>query len=485
MPNLRPPRPGPVLAVVCAAQFVVILDLAIVNVALPSMQVDLDVSSSSLQWVVIAYGLTLGGGLLLGGRMADLFGRRNTLAVGLVVFSLASLVGGVAGSLPVLVGARAVQGIGGALAVPAALATLTATFAEGPARNRALGLFGAVGGSAGSIGVLAGGALTSGPGWEWVFLINVPIGLVLAVLVAVVIPASERTVRQSLDITGAITVTLGLIAVVYGINRSAELGWTSATVLWALTAGVALLVAFVVVELRVAQPLMPLSIFRHRTLTAAIVVAVLLSASFLAVIFEGTLFMQQALAYSPIGTGVAWLAATASSLVVAGTVAPRVVGAIGAARTLVIGQVVTAAGLLRLTTVRADSDYWSALFPAYLAFGIGISLSLVALQIAAFRGIDSSISGLAGGMLETAREVGGAIGVAVVATVAISSADDVLARGGTPGEAMAEGYQRASLVTALLSLAAALVAGTLLRRAERPGPGDEHTDERQLEDADA
>ena len=230
---------------------------------------------------------------------------------------------------------------------------------------------------------------------------------------------------------------------------------------------------------------MPLSIFRHRTLTAAIVVALLLSASFLAVIYEGTLFMQQALGYSPIGTGVAWLAATASSLVVAGALAPRIVGAIGAARTLVIGQVVTAAGLLQLTRVSVDGSYWSTLFPAYLAFGVGISMSLVALQIAAFRGVETSVSGLAGGMLETAREVGGAIGVAVVATLAISRADAVRADGGAPGEAMAEGFQRAALVTALLSVAAAILAGTLLRRAERPGPGVEHSDVRQLEAADA
>jgi EmrB/QacA subfamily drug resistance transporter len=455
---------------VCAAQFVVVLDLAIVNVALPSIQTDLHTSSSSLQWVVIAYGLTLGGGLLLGGRIADLFGRRDTLTAGLLVFTLASLVGGFAGSLGLLVAARAVQGIGGALAVPAALSILTATFPEGPARNKALGVFGAVGGSAGTVGVIAGGALTSGPGWAWVFLINVPVGLVFAALVAALIPASERASDRSLDVGGAVTVTAGLMAIVYGINKSADHGWTSAPVAGSLVAGAALLAVFAVVESRVRSPLVPLSIFRHRTLTAAIGVSVLLWGSFFAVIFQGTLFMQQALGYSAIGTGAAWLAATMSSLVVAGGVAPRVVGAVGPARTLVIGQVVMAGGLLSLTTVSVGGGYWGQLFPGYLAFGIGMGLSVVSLQVAAFSGIDTSVSGLAGGLIETGREVGGAVGVAVVATLAIARADAVVASGSSPGVALAEGYGRASLVTALLSLAAAAVAALVLRRAERAAP---------------
>ncbi|HEX6659087.1 MAG TPA: MFS transporter, partial [Ilumatobacter sp.] len=442
-------KPGLILALVCAAQFIVILDLAIVNVALPSIQADLHATSSSLQWVVIAYGLTLGGGLLLGGRIADLFGRRNTLAAGLLVFTVASLGAGVAGSLGVLVAARAVQGIGGALALPAALSILTATFPEGPTRTKALGVFGAVGGSAGSLGVIAGGALTSGPGWEWVFLINVPVGLVFAALVVTVIPGSDRPPRRALDVGGAATVTAGLMAIVYGINKSAAHGWTSAAVVVPLVAGAALLTAFAAIESRVRFPLMPLSVFRHRTLTAAIGVSLLLWGSFFAVIFQGTLFMQQTLGYSAIRTGLAWLAATVSSLVVAGGIAPRVIGAIGPARTLVIGQVVMALGLLGLTTVSVDGGYWSQLFPAYLAFGIGMGLSMVSLQVAAFSGIDTSVSGLAGGLIETAREVGGAIGVAVVATLAIARADDVLASGGAPEVALTEGYQRASMISAL------------------------------------
>jgi EmrB/QacA subfamily drug resistance transporter len=471
MPNPRVAKPGLVLALVCAAQFIVILDLAIVNVALPSIQADLHASSSSLQWVVIAYGLTLGGGLLLGGRIADLFGRRPALAAGLLVFTLASLVAGLAGSLGVLVAARAVQGVGGALAIPAALSTLTATFPEGPARTKALGAFGAVGGGAGSLGVIAGGVLTDGPGWEWVFLVNVPVGIAIAALAAAVIPASARATGRSLDVAGAVTVTSGLMAIVYGINTSAEHGWASATVVGPLVLGAALLAAFVAIESRVRAPLMPLSILRHRTLTAAIGVSLLLWGSHFAVIFQGTLFMQQTLGYSAILTGSAWLAATCSAFVVAGGIAPRVLGAIGPARSVVIGQVVMAAGLLRLATVSVDSGYWSHLFPAYLAFGMGMGLSMVALQVAAFSGIDSSVSGLAGGLIETSREIGGAIGVAVVATLAIARADDALASGAAPAAALTEGYQQASIASALLSVAAAILAALLLRRAERPSAG--------------
>jgi EmrB/QacA subfamily drug resistance transporter len=463
-----PIRPGLTLALVCAAKFVVILDLAIVNVALPSIQSELHASSSSLQWVVIAYGLTLGGGLLLGGRIADLFGRRNTLAAGLLVFAMASLAAGLAGSLGLLVGARAVQGIGGALAVPAALSILTETFPEGTARNKALGVFGAVAAGAGTIGVVAGGALTSSVGWEWIFLINVPVGLAFAALVLGLIPASARTAGRSLDVAGAVTVTTGLMALVYGINQSAEHGWTSTTVVVPLVAGAALLATFAAIESRARFALMPLSIFRHRTLTAALGVSLLLWGSQLAVIFQGTLYMQQALGYSAIATGVAWLAATCSGFATAGGVAPRVIGAIGPARSLVIGQVVMAVGLLRLVTVSVEDGYWSHLFPAYLAMGIGTGLSMVALQVAAFSGIDDSISGLAGGLIETSAEVGGAIGIAVVATLAIARTDDVLGTGADPTTALTEGYQQASLVSALLSVAAAIAAAVFLRRAERP-----------------
>lgn len=464
----RSPNPALILALVCAAQFVVVLDISVVNVALPSIERELGASPSSLQWIVIAYGLTLGGFLLLGGRLADLFGRRSTLATGLVIFAAASLAGGLSNSLGVLIGARAVQGLGGALALPAALSIVTSTFAEGAARNKALGIFGAVGGGAASVGVIAGGALTDGPGWEWVFLINVPIGIVFAGLVFLLVPPSARAARQSLDLLGAASVTAGVMALVYAINKSVDFGWSSATVLGFLAAGAALLAAFVQIERKVSSPLLPLSMFRHRSLTAALAVSTLLFGSFFATIFQGTLYMQQVLAYSPIRTGVAWLAATAGSFVVAGGVAPAVVGRYGAARTLVVGQLIVAAGLFRLGGIAAGDSYWSGLFPAYLALGLGIGLAVVAIQVAAFRGVPEHASGLAGGMIETSREVGGAVGVAVVATIAIARFDAATADGLGRVAALTEGYQRASVVAGVISLAAALAAGLLLRRTERP-----------------
>jgi EmrB/QacA subfamily drug resistance transporter len=463
----RPTRPGLVLGLVSGAQFMVILDLAIVNVALPSIQADLGASRSGLQWVVIAYGLTLGGFLLLGGRMADLLGRRAVLVSGLGVFAAASLGAGLSGSLGWLIAFRALQGLGGALASPAALSIVTSTFREGAARNKALGICGAVGGSAASIGVIAGGALTSGPGWHWVFLMNVPVGLALVAAILRWVPAHPAVERGPTDVLGAVTVTGGLMAIVYAVNHSAESGWTSGATLGAFAAGLALLGLFVLVESRVRSPLMPLAILRLRTLTAANVVAVLLWGAFFATIFQGTLFMGQVLGYSAIDTGLAWLAATASSLVVAGGVAPRLVSRLGAGTTLVIGQAIMALGLLWGSRAPVDAAYWSDLFPGFLAMGVGIGFSGMAVQVGAFIGVRESVSGLAGGLVETAREVGGAVGVAVVATMAIARTDDVLATGGSQAVALTEGYQRAMLVAAAVSAAASVAAGLLLRPAER------------------
>ena len=347
MPSVvRSARPGLVLALVCGAQFMIILDLAIVNVALISIQADLGASQADLQWVVVGYGLTLGGFLLLGGRLADVLGRRPVLITGLAIFSAASLGAGMAGSLGVLVACRVVQGVGGALVSPAALSILTTTFAEGPARNRALGIFGAVGGTAATVGTIAGGALTTGPGWEWVFLMNVPVGVALIAGLVLVVPTGVRPPRMPFDVAGALTVTGGLVVVVYAINRSVEHGWLTASTLGLLAAGGALLTAFVLIESRSSAPLVPLSMFRRRNLTAATLVAALVFGSFLAAIYQGTLFLQQVLGYSAIDTGVAWLAATLSSLVVAGGLAARLVGRFGPRSVLVVGQLVMAAGLL-------------------------------------------------------------------------------------------------------------------------------------------
>ena len=467
----RSPSRGVILAVVCCVQFMVILDLAVVNVALPAMQTDLGLAQSDLQWVVITYGLTFGGFLLLGGRAADLFGPRTVLVAGMALFTAASLSAGLSGSFAPLVASRAVQGLGAAMAAPAALAVLASTFAEGAARNHALAVFGAVAGSAATAGLIVSGALTDGPGWEWIFLVNLPIGLVLMAATVAYIPHRVALRSRRPDLLGAVTVTAGLLAIVYAISRSVDYGWTSPRTLGFGALGAGLLGAFVAIEKRVASPLVPLPMLRRRTLASANLVAILAFGSFYAATFQGTLFMQQVLGYSALRTGLAWIAATLCALVVALRLSARLVGRVGAGTALVIGQLIVAAAVLYLSRAPVDATYWSDLLPGFLALGFGMGFLRMATQAAAFLGIERSVMGLAGGMIETAREIGGALGIAIAATVAAAGAGDAAARlGADPGavaDSLAEGFQRGMLVAAGLSVASALAAGLLLRPAER------------------
>src|SRR3984893_10265877 len=455
-------RPGVILALTCAAQFMLILDLVVVNVALPTMQKDLRLSPSDLQWVVIIYGLTFGGFLLVGGRAADLLGRRGVLVAGLTMLPAGSLAAGLAGSLIPLLVARAVQGLGAAMAAPAALSILTGTFAEGPARNKALGILG---------GVVVSGVLVGGPGWRWIFLINVPIGIALTGFVLTYVPKGERTHRGSADVLGAVTVTTGMLGIVYAINKSAGNGWPSPVALGVLAGGVAMLGLFVILEQRATAPLIPLSMFRLKTLTTAIVAAVLVMGSFFGLAYLSTLFLQQVLGYSPLRTGAAGVITAASSIIVSSAIAARVFGRIGAARTLVIGQGIAVVGLLYLSRASVHAGYWRDLFPAFLASGIGIGLSGVAVQVAAFIGVKDKVSGLAGGMVSTAQEVGAALGLAIIATAALARSGEVTRAAGSQPTvralAQTAGFQRGALVAAGFSIAAALVAGLMLRRAER------------------
>ncbi|GAA4455191.1 DHA2 family efflux MFS transporter permease subunit [Phytohabitans houttuyneae] len=456
-----PLRAGIILALVCGAQFMVTLDIAIVNVALPSVQADLGLAQDDLQWVVITYGLVLGGLLLLGGRAADLLGRRRVLLSGLGIFTVASLCAGVSGSFWQLVASRAGQGLGAALTAPAALAILAATFAEGPARNRALGALGAVGGSAASAGVVLSGLLTAGPGWEWIFYLNVPVGVLMVALIVRYIPADRPAKstggRRQADVPGAVAVTAGLMAIVYAINKGVDRGWTSRTTLGFLAAGLALLALFLLIERRARQPLVPLSMFRRRTLNGANLVAVLVFASFFATIFQASLFMQQVLGYSALRTGFAYLAIATTAVVVAAGPSSRLIARLGPGWALAVGQACSAAGLLWLARVPVDAGYWSGLFAGFLLTGAGVGLSGVAVQVVAFTGIPREVSGLAGGMVETAREIGGALGTAVVASVAISVAD-----GASPAN-LTDGFHGGSYVAAALNIAALLAAIVLLR----------------------
>src|ERR671918_1156472 len=449
-------RPGVILALTCAAQFMVVLDIAIVNVALPSIQRDLGVSQSTLQWVVIAYGLLLGGFLLFGGRMADLLGRRRIFLTGLGVFSAASLLAGVAQSAGLLITARGLQGFGAALVAPAALSLLAVTFPEGQERNRALGIFGAVAGTSASVGVIASGLLTDGPGWRWVFFINVPFGVLLIGLVAVFLAADRPERRPAkLDISGATTVTGGLLLLVYALNRGADYGWTSATTLVLFAAAAALLAAFVRIEVRSPAPLVPAVALRNRTLVAANLSAFFTFSAMFSFIFLGSLLMQQVLGYSPTKTGLSWLATSATAFVASAFAGARLVAAVGVRRLLVTGLSLLAIGVLWLTRVPSDAGFVTDLLPAFLLAGIGVGLCAPSVQIGALSGVSESASGLASGLVETMREIGGAAGVAAVSTVLVS-------RTGL------DGFHAAFAAISITAILGALTAATGFQHAARP-----------------
>jgi len=421
--QLVPRSKGAILALACAAQFMVVLDLAIVNVALPSIQRDLGVGQSTLQWVVIAYGLLLGGFLMFGGRLGDLIGRRRILVTGLAVFSSASLLAGLSHSAGLLLTARGLQGFGAAMIAPTALSILAVTFAEGPERNRALGIFGAVGGTSASIGVIASGLLTDGPGWRWVFFINVPIGVVLIASAFVVLARDHgQRSRNKFDAGGATTITGGLLLLVYALNRGADHGWTSTSTLVLFGVAGLLLAGFVAVESRSQAPLVPAAALRHRTLVAANLSAFFAFGAFFSFIFLGSLMMQQVLGYSPTKTGVSWLATSVTAFVASGLTGARLVGTVGVRKLLIAGLTLMALGMLWLARVPANADYVRDLLPAFLAAGVAIGFCAPSLQISALTGVAESSAGVASGLVETMREVGGATGVAAVSTALVSRA---------------------------------------------------------------
>ncbi|HEX8006891.1 MAG TPA: MFS transporter [Trebonia sp.] len=454
---------GIVLLLSCAAQFMVVLDIAIVNVALPSIQRDLGIGQSALQWIVIAYGLMLGGFLLLGGRMADLVGRRRMLLTGLTLFSSASLVAGVAGSAGLLIGARAVQGAGAALVAPAALSILAVTFAEGTERNRALGIYGAVTGISASVGVIASGLLTAGPGWRWVFFINVPAGVLLIATAAVFLVGDARDRRsERFDIAGAVSVTGGLLLLVYALDRGAEFGWGSGWTLGLFAAGAVMLSAFVRIEARARSPLVPGSSVRNRTLVVANLSAFFTFGGVFAFIFLGSLLMQQVLGYSPTKTGVCWLAMTVTSFFAAAITGAKLVAVVGVRRLLVAGLSLLAIAALLLTRVPVGAHFTTDLLPALLLAGTAGGLCAPSAQIGALSGVTQAMTGLASGLVETMREIGGAIGVAAVSTVLVSRAGEI-ARAASPAaralvaaNAFHAAYWVISAVAALGALTAAI-----------------------------
>jgi EmrB/QacA subfamily drug resistance transporter len=412
-------KPGLILAFLCVAQFMVFLDVSIVNVALPSIERGLKISQADLSYVVTAYGTVLGGCLLLGSRLADTFGRRRVFQAGLAVFGLASLVAGVSQEPVVLFVARGAEGFGSAMIAPAALSTLTVTFAEGEARNKALGVWGALTGIASVAGVIFGGLLTQGPGWRWVFIINVPIALAAVLLAPAILPESQGG-RRRFDIPGSVVLTGGLMLLIYSLDEAVSYGWDSGRVIPGLIAAVVLLAAFVVIELRTRDPLVPFGVFRLATLRTANMATVCLLGAVVGMFFFASLFMQQVLGYDPLKTGLAYVPLALMVIVGAG-VASQLVTKMAAKPILMAGLLLCAVALFLMSGMHPDASYPSGILPQYLLMGLGMGFAFVPLQIAAQIGIDERRAGLAAGLINTSQELGGALGLAVAATIAYQS----------------------------------------------------------------
>jgi EmrB/QacA subfamily drug resistance transporter len=470
------------LALLCTVQFMVVLDIAVVNVALPSIQKDLGFSQENLQWVISAYALLFGGFLLLGGRAADLLGRRRVFLAGLVVFTTASLLSGLAWSEGALIGARALQGLGAAIISPAALSILTTTFAEGPERNTALGAWGAVGAFGAVAGVLLGGILTDLLSWEWIFFINAPVGVGAFLLAPVLLDESRDGHARSFDLPGAALVTSGLVVLVYAITQANDYGWGSIETIGFFAASVALLAGFVGWEARTRDPLMPLSIFRLRTLVGANVAGLILGTVLFAMFLMLTLYMQQVLGYSPLRTGVAYLA-VAGTAIVWSALAAQLVTRIGVKRVLVVGMAFLMAGLAYFTQVSVDGSYTGDLLPGFLVIAVGMGFSFVPISIAALAGVKPSEAGLASGLINTSQQVGGALGIAALSAVATSTTSDRLAAGSSPAFALTDGFQAAFIGGAGIAVVGVLVALFVVRGRDIAGGGVSAAAEPALEPA--
>jgi EmrB/QacA subfamily drug resistance transporter len=450
------------------AFFMTIVDLSIVNVALPTIGRSLHFSESNLQWVVTAYGLTFGGFLLLGGRAADLLGRRRILMVGLAIFTAASLACALATTDTFLIVARAVQGFGAAIVLPAALSIVMNMFHEGAERNKALGLWGAIGAAGATVGLITGGLLTRYVGWEYIFFLNVPIGVAALLLAPRIVPESRLAgVRRHFDPLGAVTVTGALLLLVYTISDAPQVGWGSGRTVTLLAVSAALLLAFLAIEARTAAPLMPLRIFRLPTVAVANAVGFLLGGSFFAFIFIGTLYMQQVLGYSAIETGVGFAAVT-FTIIVFSNVAQTLVTRLGVRSVLATGLTLDAVALVWFTQLPVSGHYFWNLFPAFLISGVGLALSFVPVTIAGLAGVHRADAGIASGLINTTRQVGGAVGLAAVTTIAASYASTGagatgLARAAAVDGGLTHGFQVGFAVLAGAAALGAVIAAVMLR----------------------
>ena len=413
-------NPWVVLVLICFAQFMVVLDATVVNVALPSIQKDLGMTETNLQWVVNAYTLVFGGFLLLGGRAGDLLGRKRLFLGGVIVFTAASLLDGLSTSSGMLIGARALQGLGAAFISPAALAIISTTFKEGSDRAKALGVWAAIAIGGSAVGLVLGGALTQAFSWPWIFFINVPVGIAVFLFALRLVPESkDEAAHRSFDVAGAVTVTGGLMSLVYAIVQAQQKGWGSVQTIATFVVSVALLVGFVVIESRAKAPLVRLSIFRVRSLSAANVVMFFVGSGLFAMFFFNSLYIQRVLGYGPLKAGLAFLPFTAGIMVSAGLAsayAPKV----GVRRVAAVGMFITAGGLLLLTQIPVHGSYAANVLPALLVSSLGLGGVFVPLTLVATTGLEDEDQGLASGLFNTSQQVGGALGLAILSTIAAS-----------------------------------------------------------------
>jgi EmrB/QacA subfamily drug resistance transporter len=464
-----------VLGVVAVAQFMVILDASVVNVALPSIKVDLGFSEQSLSWILNAYTLIFGGFLLLGGRLADRLGRRRLFVTGIALFATASLICGVAQSEGMLLVARGLQGLGGALVSPAALSIILTTFAEGSERNRALAVWGAISGAGGAVGLLLGGAIVEALSWRWVFFINVPIGAVVLLLAPRIVPESRANAAGTgYDVGGAVTITLATMTLVFTLIKGNDWGWTSGRTLAGFAASALLLLTFVLIERRHEDPLIPLRIFTNRSVAASNATLLFVVAALFGMFFFCTLYLQQVLGYNALKTGIAYLPLSLS-LILASGLASRLVDRFTPKPILVAGLLIATGGYALLARVTGHGDYASHVLPAMLVLGVGFGLSFVPLTIAATTGVAAGDSGLASGLINTTQQVGGSLGLAILASVSTSRIASALDGGSPLPDALTHGFKGAFTIGAALCAAGFVLAMTLLpgrpRRVE-----DEHAE---------
>jgi EmrB/QacA subfamily drug resistance transporter len=452
-------------ALLAVAFFMTVVDLTITNVALPTIGRKLHFPQTDLQWVVTAYALTFGGLLLLGGRAADLLGRRRLFMAGLALFTAASLACALATTDTFLIIMRGLQGLGAAVVLPAALSVVMNMFPEGAERNKALGIWGGIGAAAATVGLLAGGLLTRYAGWPYIFYLNVPIGAAALLLARPVVPESRlASARRRYDPLGAVSVTGALVMLVYAISQAPAVGWTAIRTLALLAASAALLAGFLVIETRAEAPLLPLRLFRLKTLAGSNAVGFLLGASFFSFFFTGTLYMQQVLGYSALKTGLAWLATSVTVVALAGP-AQILVTRLSAKLVMAAGMVLVGAGILWATQVPAQGHYWANLAGPLFVVG-GVAFAFIPVSIGALAGVAEHDAGVASGLLNTSQQIGGAIGVAVASTVAATHSRLLLSQGHAAAAALTSGFQWAFWVTGLTGLAAVPVTFLLIRRTE-------------------